>query len=297
MNDCKQNGVTYSNLFAIDRSMNIKKSYKKSIKDLAVKFKEYDFKSNAAKSTEELNKYVKDKTNGKIEKMFEGVLNPNTKFTLINTLHFKANWVRSFEMDKKPSVFTLANGTTKNILFMEIEWRKFQRSRYIDMGTHSIVQIPFESGNLYFGILMPNSNVTDLKEFIPKMNDINKAKLRPVQLQMPSFLFHQKHDQLKQILQKMGLKDLFEYNSDLSLISSNQLNIDHVLQKAMISVNYEGVRAAAATGYGDTGAMAPQENPKDTVYLNVNRPFIYTITDRNTNINLFTGIVYDPLQK
>lgn len=109
---------------------------------------------------------------------------------------------------------------------------------------------------------------------------------------MPKFKFAPKETtELKKILEKLGLTDCFNGNSDLSLISEEEkLAVSTVMHKAMIEVNEEGAEAAAATAIGIM-RMCIVFNPKFTC----NKPFLYTISNKDSGSILFMGKVANPL--
>jgi len=60
-----------------------------------------DFKMEPEKSRLEINKWVKDKTEGKIKDLLSsGVIKDFTRLVLINTIYFKADWSRKFDPKK-----------------------------------------------------------------------------------------------------------------------------------------------------------------------------------------------------
>jgi serine protease inhibitor len=67
-----------------------------------------------------------------------------------------------------------------------------------------------------------------------------------------------------------------------------------VIQKAMISMQEEGVEAAAATAVvlaGDAAVALPIPTP---VPMNVNRPYLVAIIDNPTGALLMLGHIQDP---
>src|SRR5690625_7637912 len=82
-------------------------------------------------------------------------------------------------------------------------------------------------------------------------------------------------------------------NDDISKEDSNfadmiheeeQIYLDLLKQKTYIDIHEEGTEAAAVTSAEIRLTSAPVDAP---FYLEVNRPFLFTITDDETNIILF----------
>ncbi|NXC49287.1 SPB6 protein, partial [Penelope pileata] len=63
-----------------------------------------DFKNASEKSRKEINDWVGEKTEGKIQKLLaEGIINSMTRLVLVNAIYFKGNWEKKFhtEMTKE----------------------------------------------------------------------------------------------------------------------------------------------------------------------------------------------------
>lgn len=85
---------------------------------------------------------------------------------------------------------------------------------------------------------------------------------------------------LNQILQEMGLSDLFHYQlANLSKISQHAIYVSQFLQKAVINVNEQGTVASAASASSISFQSIPSE-------FYVNRPFAFMIIERTTNSTL-----------
>ena len=97
---------------------------------------------------------------------------------------------------------------------------------------------------------------------------------------------------LNDVLSEMGMKIAFTSAADFRGINRNgDLLIDYVKHKSFIEVNEEGTEAAAVTivAIERTSAGGPEKIP-----FYVNKPFLYTITERSTGAVLFIGTVKNP---
>jgi serpin B len=70
-------------------------------------------------------------------------------------------------------------------------------------------------------------------------------------------------------------------------MSDTPLYLSTVVHKTYIRVDEQGTEAAAVTG----GGMMPTSAPPT---IEVDRPFAFTISDRDTGTILFLGTVEDP---
>lgn len=88
----------------------------------------------------------------------------------------------------------------------------------------------------------------------------------------------------------MGVGNLFQPTSDLSVISDEKLSLTDALHKAKIEVNEEGTKAAAATVLFSFRSSRPAE-PAQFI---CNHPFIYIIYEKVQKAVLFAGIFRRP---
>ena len=72
------------------------------------------------------------------------------------------------------------------------------------------------------------------------------------------------------------------------MTGSKGLSISNVIHQADIDVNEEGAEAAAAT------AVVMRKNAAIHVTFEANRPFIFLIRHKPTNVILFIGRTIDP---
>ena len=97
-----------------------------------------------------------------------------------------------------------------------------------------------------------------------------------VDLSMPRFK-SEFSTSLKEPLKAMGAERAFSDNAQFDGISDTPLYIDNVIQKTYISVDEKGAEAAAVTAI--SMALTSMPRPVEKKVLNLNRPFLYIITD------------------
>ena len=101
---------------------------------------------------------------------------------------------------------------------------------------------------------------------------------------------------VKKTLTAMGLELAFGDGADFTGISTQEdLRIGDVIHEAVITVDEEGMEAAAATAVvTEAGAAPGQEEPKRLV---LDRPFLFLVIERSTRAPLVVGWTADPRQK
>lgn len=91
---------------------------------------------------------------------------------------------------------------------------------------------------------------------------------------------------LNDTLKALGMPLPFSGAADFSAMSPTNPFLSAVVHKTYIRVDEEGTEAAAVTG----GAMATSLPPSFTA----DRPFVFTVSDTQTDTVLFLGTVEDP---
>lgn len=97
---------------------------------------------------------------------------------------------------------------------------------------------------------------------------------------------------LFQVLEQMGVGDLFRGGADLSALTgaANGVTVDDAVHKAKISVDEEGTIAAAATSF----IMSRSSRPVEPYKFRCNHPFVYFLFDKVTGSVLFMGVYNSP---
>ena len=233
-----------------------------------------------------INQWVDEKTNGKIEKIFEE-LDPQTKLAITNAIHFKGDWAEPFDKEKTTnSSFYINEKTSIQVPMMELKTTYLNAARQDNV---QILELPYEGEKLSMLVLLPNEvdGIKSLEESLSKDNlDEWKSHLQQskVKVHMPKFKLETHYDMVPK-LQDMGIYDAFG-NADFSGISNSGLYIYKAIHKAFVDVNEEGTEAAAATG------MAMRES--GPMPFTANHPFVFLIQDNDTGQILFMGRVMDP---
>nr|XP_056707809.1 uncharacterized protein LOC130479427 [Euleptes europaea] len=237
-----------------------------------------------------INQHIKLKTNGKIPTLFDSI-DQQAKIILVDYIHFKGKWLHPFSAKfTELETFYVDNYNTVQVPMMF----KTARVAYtFDKNLRCVVlKIPYR-GSAHMLIAMPQEgDFLALEDHLTAglvESWLRSMRTRKIDMYFPKFKLDQKY-YMHQLLQDLGIKDLFSNKADLSLLTDQTyVKVSQVLQRAYIEVDEAGTEAAAGTG----SEITPYSMPP---VIRVNRPFIFMIYEDSTNALLFVGRVANPIE-
>lgn len=247
-----------------------------------------NFSLFGSQTVDSVNRWVSEKTNGRIRTLLQNPLDADTKLSLLNAFYFRAEWMNEFEkrlfLERE---FHNADGNNSKVQMM------FRRAhyRYLSLPNNSqIIEIPY-LGDFSMFIMLPDKTVP-LTQLLSQLNNKKLDQLQEqmvntsVELFLPRFRIEAGF-QLIPLMQEFGVKAAFGNKADFTGISSSgQAFISSAVHRAFVEVNEKGTEAAAATVIGvsiKSGGYAAK--------MIVDRPFVFVIKDMQNNLDLFSGIV------
>ncbi|MHB1461548.1 MAG: serpin family protein [Armatimonadota bacterium] len=239
-------------------------------------------------AVDKVNNWVNQKTKNRIKKLFER-LDPSIILLLVNAVAFDGKWAKQFDPKQtQPAPWVMRNKMLYKVLFMNTTGVFACKDNL-----YTAVQMDYDVKGWSMLLIMPNEKVAMgqfLNELTPtKLTDIkNSLVTAKVSLFVPKFDLTSEH-KLIPVMNAMGMTLPFGGQADFSAMSSTGsrgLFIYEALQKATITVDEVGTKAAAATGMWTT-LSAPNE-------LRFNRPFVYIVRNDATGELLFTGVLEKP---
>ncbi len=258
---------------------------------------EVDFINDSEQTRSQINDWVSEETEGKIEDLIpEGGLNSLTRLVITNAIYFNAAWMQPFEKkNTKTDDFYLSDGNAIKTPMMEIEER-FSYQRDSDL---QLVEIPYLNNRYSMVLVMPNES--GLSGFIENLSSeqlssrLESTRSGKVILRMPKFKFESSFS-VNQALRELGMETAFSpIEADFTAMyepAGDPLYISEVIHKAFVDVDEEGTEAAAATAVVMGATVAePIDEP---VLLAFNHPFMFLIRDRSSGLILFTGLIMNP---
>ncbi len=237
-----------------------------------------------------INGWVKEKTDGMIPEIIDRIPD-NIIMYLINALAFDAEWQEIYyERQVRDGQFTNAGEQKKTVPFMYS-----QEHEYLETANATGFIKNYKGGDYAFVALLPKEGST-VAELVASLDGEALTALlaspEGAQVQAAIPKFETKYSaELSKVLSAMGMPEAFdEDRADFSRMgkAAGNIYISRVLHKTFISVNEKGTRAGAATAVEmDTKSAAPFNMKR--VYLD--RPFVYMLIDRTTNVPFFIGVM------
>ena len=251
---------------------------------------------------ENINAWVSEKTNGKIDKIVEEI-GEDVVMYLINAIYFKAAWTTAFNEENTHSgTFTLSDGTETQADYMsfseaeEVPAFLAYSSDYGDEDGFSMIRIPYGRGVFAFYGIVPNyGNKSKIDDFIAKIAENGfehyYSFITPMSdfpLLLPKFKFEYEKS-LVGIFKELGMEKAFKPGGPFHNIADDPHDpiISDIKHKTFIEVNEAGTEAAAVTSVEYSDGATPGGFFAD-------RPFVFVIRDDRTGSILFIGKVENP---
>lgn len=252
--------------------------------------KEVDFLNPRTKT--DINNWVKEATNKKIEKIVE-FIDPASVLYLLNAIYFSGDWKNPFNEEfTHENVFFMEGGKEKKHPFMMQEGE----FNYFENDLIQAIELPYKDHGASMYIFLPRegkslSEVYDQLSFETWNSWRSQMKKHEGILYLPKFQLEYEAT-LNEVLIVLGMEDAFSTNADFSrMVEGGGLAISEVKHKSYLDVNEEGTEAAAATAVAVVELAAPVER----FTMNINRPFFFAIQENTSGMILFMGALHEPI--
>eukprot|EP00795_Rhopilema_esculentum_P016387 gene16387-7789_t len=262
----------------------IRRKYKKTITNYyGGKLGRLDFFNDPEGSRGAINKWVEEKTAGKIADLIpSGGITKETRFVLTNAVHFKALWEHQFDpkQTSKQDFTTAANKKIK-LDMMRGTFDVTLKSSDTFLG----VELPYKGNEFSMLILLPKSTSLDVAERGLDSTALEKMKSykTPVEVIIPKFKLTSSYEILKN-LKLLNIKSMFGSKADFSGMLAEKLSplfVTDAIHKTFVQVTEKGTEAAAATAVFVGRSLTP--------VFRADQPFLFFIKDTKTNVILFAG--------
>jgi serine protease inhibitor len=260
--------------------------------DYAAEVSVLDFNSPSAIRT--MNRWVKDRTNGKIPSIVDRI-DPQSVLYVLNAVYFEGTWTEPFLPDSTTvSDFHISATNTAEVKMMS----RGGHYEYAEEAGYQAIRLPFgKNATSSMVILLPDEDkgLIALQEKIAADPTLltSTFNIRQGRLDLPRVKFDYKVT-LNEMLKKIGMSEAFNPKlADFSTMAPTPPNlfINNVEHKTFLEINEQGTTAAAATKVEMLAGSAQPDNP---FHMTVNRPFLLAIVDQETGSILFVGTVVNP---
>ena len=242
---------------------------------------------------DKINQWTKEHTDGLIEKLIDGELDPLSQLVLVNAVAMDAKWSSPFSADETADGIFHApdGGVTASMMhqtlyadYAETDEALILRLTYSDSGLSMLLALP-KDGQSVTGVLDKLSEKGLSYFSFPE-------EMTEVSLTMPKIDLSAKNT-LNDALQALGVRTAFSDSADFSDITKSMpLQIAEVVQKARLVVDEDGTKAAAATEVGICAMSAPMP----AVDFTLDRPFVAVIAEEETGTVCFASVIANPAE-
>ncbi|WP_026876961.1 serpin family protein [Jiangella gansuensis] len=242
-------------------------------------------------TADEIDAWVREHTEDRIDGIAEELELPNANavLVLLNAVYFLGGWTTPFDAaETRDADFTLPDGEVVTVPLMH------QSDTYLELSTrdgYRMLRLPYGEDERYgMEILVPDDPAglpdllsrLDAAEWADAVAGLGEQKIST--LALPRFELEWEAT-LDDALTALGMGLAFG-GGDFRPMSPSNPWLDVVAHKTYLRVDEKGTEAAAVTG----GVMAQSAGME----FRVDRPFAFTISDRETGTILFLGSVTDP---
>ena len=247
-----------------------------------------------AAAVRDINGWVERNTRGMIPEVLDEIPE-NAMMLLINALALEAEWEKPYEADQvREQRFFYTEDRGKQYADLMHSAESFYMK---DENAQGFLK-PYKGGRWAFAALLPDRGT--LGDYLDSLTGerlyalLSGAETRAVMTAVPKFEGDYGME-LSEALEALGMTDAFDMDrADLSGLGDSELGplyISRVLHRTHISVDEKGTQAGAATVVeAACGSAGPGGgDPPPEVYLD--RPFLYMLVDRETNLPVFIGTV------
>lgn len=262
------------------------------------RLKEVDFSRDRAAVAGEINRWVAEKTRGKIDAAISPEsLTEITRLILVNAVYFHGKWAKQFEVAQTADEpFYLSDGNEIRVPLMR-QAGFFLCAEFAD---YQVLQLSYRTSSLSMIIFLPRER-EGLARFEKSLTAetlqgwAKNASEEIVRLWLPRFRMDSNF-RLSSILAAMGLPLAFTAGADFSGMNGGKepLFLSEVIHKAYVDVDEEGTEAAAATIAVMTFGVAVTKRPPKLIIFRADHPFLFLIQDSRSHTTLFMGRVENP---
>lgn len=230
----------------------------------------------AEKLADAVNEWVNEKTNGMIPALLSDASDASS--ILVNALYLKAGWEETFNKLGDDNFLTATGETVQKEYIRSLG----NYGYYEDEGCQ-LVAVTLQGGIRMVFVLGDDDRFSE---------KLALASLQRVDVTVPMFEVETTLNQheLVSYLKSLGCERMFDsMNAEFDPMFTEELHIDDIIQKSKVSIDEEGLEAAAATAIIMYGNTAVQDPPEPKIFR-ADRPFrFYILNGTDSPELLFYG--------
>lgn len=281
--------VELANAFYVDEKLIPAADYEAFVNEISDAYRAKAAKKvlSSEQTMEEINEWADEKTHGLIKKLLDEPLSPDALTVLMNAVYFKGAWMKPFPKEATDEQSFYGTKGENKVAMMHQQ----DRFSYAENDKYQVICLPYYCNYEMYLYLPKNADGwkdwTDPEKLESlKDNSAWEFESKEVMLSLPK-LELEYGAFLTEPLEELGLNGIFE-EAVYERICEEPLYVDQILHKSVIRLDEMGTEAAAVTIMVMETLALYEDEP---IEMTVDRPFFFTITNRETGINLFEGAV------
>ncbi len=241
-----------------------------------------------------IDQWVTEQTDGMIRDLAEplGLPDPQLPLAVATALAFVGDWTQGFdEQASGPGTFTLDDGVDVEVPMMR---RTDTPTLWFADADLEVVRLAYgEDERFGMEVFLPVGDLA-LEDLVEQLDAdrwvdlVQQFRATDVEVVLPSFSLRSSVG-LTGVLEELGVARAFGAQAEFGPIADAPLALTEVAQVTFVEVTEQGTRAAAASAgsIGDDDSAGP-------LIFEVDRPFLFTVSDRDTGAVLLLGAIHDP---
>jgi len=259
-----------------------------------------DFRGAPDAAIDTINHWVSDRTKGLIPAILPPHgLDPLTRLVLVNAVYFHGKWKDPFDAARTGDATFHAPGGDHKVPTMHRDYAAYGEDHDV-----KVLALPYAGDRLSMLFVLPKDDSPG--SLAPVEDDLSSAAIdrwaklasdRRVDVSLPRFKIETPIMSLGEILAGLGMGVAFSDDADFSAMSTPgqvPLKISVVYHRALVELDEQGTKAAAATAVGMAEITSIGPPPPPPPSFKADHPFLFFLRDTKTGAILFAGRVADP---
>ena len=247
-----------------------------------------------------INGWVSQQTHALIpEILAPGSVDGSTHLVLVNAVYFHGKWKAPFDPARTDARPFHAPGGDRDVETMHADYGAYGADHDVQ-----VLDLPYDGDRLSMLFVLPRDDapralapIEDALDAAAVDHWAGLARDQEVEISLPRFRIETDIMPIGDILGALGMGVAFSDSADFSGMSAPgaiPLKIDAVYHRALVELNEEGTKAAAATAVGMVEVTSIGEPPPPPPKFTADHPFLFFLRDRTSGAILFAGRVVDP---